>query len=78
MDDLAKRLRTVARERLPIATEAAAALEAKDAEIARLREILRDAVTAWDDHNTTGDMMQGWWADDARAALLSNPETPHS
>jgi hypothetical protein len=40
MTDLVKRLRTVARERLPIATEAAAALEAKDAEIARLREAL--------------------------------------
>jgi septation ring formation regulator EzrA len=30
---------------------------------------LRDALDAWDNHNKTGDMMQGHWVDDARAVL---------
>jgi chromosome segregation ATPase len=30
---------------------------------------LRDALDAWDNHNKTGDMMQGYWVDDARAVL---------
>lgn len=38
-------------------------------EVTALVEALRDAVTAWDDHNKTGDMMQGWWVEDARAAI---------
>lgn len=32
-------------------------------------EALRDAVDAWDNHNKTGDMMQGHWVTDARATL---------
>jgi hypothetical protein len=26
-------------------------------------------VDAWDNHNKTGDMMQGYWVTDARATL---------
>ena len=43
-----------------------AALEAK---LAKAVEGLRDAVDAWDNHNKTGDMMQGHWVTDARATL---------
>ena len=37
--------------------------------VAELVEALRGAVAAWDLHNNTGDMMQGDWVGDARAAL---------
>lgn len=39
------------------------------AENARLREALTDALDAWDTHNASGDGMQGYWEADARAAL---------
>jgi hypothetical protein len=47
-----------------------------EAEVARLRDALQDAVHAWDNHNKSGDMMQGYWVDDARAALQPK-ETDH-
>ena len=37
--------------------------------LAKTVEGLRDAVYAWDNHNKTGDMMQGHWVTDARATL---------
>jgi hypothetical protein len=43
---------------------------------ARLLEIVRDALDAWDTHNKYGDPMQGHWASDARAAL-NGKETSH-
>ena len=39
------------------------------AERERLRAALLAAVDAWDTHNESGDMMQGRWVGDARAAL---------
>jgi hypothetical protein len=49
-----------------IGTQAVRDLEAK---LAKAVEALRDAVDAWDNHNKTGDMMQGHWVTDARATL---------
>jgi hypothetical protein len=46
-------------------------VEELEAEVARLRDALRDAVHAWDNHNKSGDMMQGYWVDDARTALAA-------
>jgi len=40
-----------------------------EAKLAKAVEGLRDAVDAWDNHNKTGDMMQGYWVTDARATL---------
>jgi hypothetical protein len=40
-----------------------------EAKLAKAVEALRDAVYAWDNHNKTGDMMQGHWVTDARATL---------
>jgi hypothetical protein len=37
--------------------------------LAKAVEALRDAVDAWDNHDKTGDMMQGYWVTDARATL---------
>jgi chromosome segregation ATPase len=37
--------------------------------LAKAVEGLRDAVDAWDNHNKTGDMMQGHWVTDARSTL---------
>jgi hypothetical protein len=42
---------------------------ASEAKLAKVVEALRDAVHAWDNHNKTGDMMQGHWVTDARAVL---------
>jgi chromosome segregation ATPase len=39
------------------------------AKLAKAVEGLRDAVDAWDNHNKTGDMMQGHWVTDARTTL---------
>ena len=47
----------------------AAERDALRAERERLRGILLAAVDAWDTHNESGDMMQGRWVGDARAAL---------
>jgi exonuclease VII small subunit len=41
----------------------------KQAKLFKAVEGLRDAVDAWDNHNKTGDMMQGHWVTDARATL---------
>jgi hypothetical protein len=49
-----------------IGTQAVRDLEDK---LAKAVEGLRDAVDAWDNHNKTGDMMQGHWVTDARATL---------
>jgi hypothetical protein len=43
--------------------------EKAEADNARLLEIVRDALDAWDTHHKYGDPMQGHWASDARAAL---------
>jgi chromosome segregation ATPase len=43
--------------------------DALEAKLAKAVEGLRDAVDAWDNHNKTGDMMQGHWVTDARATL---------
>jgi chromosome segregation ATPase len=43
--------------------------DALEAKLAKAVEGLRDAVDAWDNHNKTGDMMQGHWVDEARATL---------
>jgi chromosome segregation ATPase len=51
-------------------------VEELEIEVARLRDALQDAVHAWDNHNKSGDMMQGYWVDDARAALQPK-ETDH-
>jgi hypothetical protein len=40
-----------------------------ETKLAKAVEGLRDAVDAWDNHNKTGDMMQGHWVTDARATL---------
>jgi hypothetical protein len=45
------------------------ALSVMEADNARLLEIVRDALDAWDTHHKYGDPMQGHWASDARAAL---------
>jgi hypothetical protein len=42
---------------------------ASEAKLAKAVEALRDAVDAWDNHNKTGDMMQGHWVTDARAII---------
>jgi GH43 family beta-xylosidase len=44
-------------------------IEALEAKLAKAVEGLRDAVDAWDNHNKTGDMMQGYWVTNARATL---------
>ena len=44
-------------------------IEELEAKLAKAVEALRDAVDAWDNHNKTGDMMQGHWVTDARATL---------
>jgi DNA repair exonuclease SbcCD ATPase subunit len=44
-------------------------LIAAEDKLAKAVEALRDAVDAWDNHNKTGDMMQGHWVTDARATL---------
>jgi chromosome segregation ATPase len=49
-----------------IGTQAVRDLEDK---LAKAVEGLRDAVDAWDNHDKTGDMMQGYWVTDARATL---------
>jgi hypothetical protein len=49
-----------------IGTEAYRDLEVK---LAKAVEGLRDAVDAWDNHNKTGDMMQGHWVTNARTTL---------
>ena len=41
----------------------------------KLVDALQDALDAWDTHNETGDMMQGYWAPDARAALAEYEAT---
>jgi hypothetical protein len=43
--------------------------ETLTAKLAKAVEALRDAVDAWDNHNKTGDMMQGHWVTDARDML---------
>jgi hypothetical protein len=42
-----------------------------DPRVEKLVEALQDAVHAWDNDNKSGDMMQGYWVDDARAALAA-------
>jgi hypothetical protein len=44
-------------------------IEDLEAKLAKAVEALRDAVDAWDNHNKTGDMMQGHWVTDARTTL---------
>jgi hypothetical protein len=44
-------------------------IEDLEAKLNKAVEGLRDAVDAWDNHNKTGDMMQGHWVTDARATL---------
>jgi len=46
------------------------ALILAEAKLAKAVEALRDAVDAWDNHNKTGDMMQGHWVNEARATLF--------
>jgi hypothetical protein len=40
-----------------------------EAKLEKAVDGLRDAVDAWDNHDKTGDMMQGHWVTDARATL---------
>jgi hypothetical protein len=47
------------------------------ADNARLLEIVRDALDAWDTHHKYGDPMQGHWASDARDALNTGKEPSH-
>ncbi len=51
------------------AKEAEAYAEELEKERAKAVEALRDAVDAWDNHNKTGDMMQGYWVTDARTTM---------
>jgi hypothetical protein len=67
MDNLKQRLRQVSRERIPIAAEAAAALDAKDAEIERYRAAIQRALD-----EAVADDMDEWYAD-LRAALTGSP-----
>jgi len=45
------------------------ALQAAEAEVARLREALNAAIAAWDDSCEYGDQVDGGWVEFARAAL---------
>jgi hypothetical protein len=54
--------------------ERLARAEKAEADNARLLEIVRDALDAWDTHNKYGEPMQGWWVADARAALNAGKE----
>jgi GH43 family beta-xylosidase len=73
--DLVKRLRKTTQSGKPTQVSKADRLAAADrieeleAKLAKAVEGLRDAVDAWDNHNKTGDMMQGHWVDEARALL---------
>lgn len=72
-DELADELTCIART-LPdnVSVETCETIDKAAQEIVKMRalfEALRDAVDAWETHNETGDMMQGYWVADARAAL---------
>jgi hypothetical protein len=42
----------------------------------RTMEALLNAVFAWEEHQSSGDPMEGWWVSDARATLAAIQETP--
>lgn len=69
MSDLVNQLNAMANamhDDLSIAADAAAKIEAQEAEIKDLREALKNAIE-WDGHDDEG--VPAVWLDDARAAL---------
>ena len=73
-DDLVKRLRD--RDHVGTATternflkSVADRIEELETQLDRVAQDLDNAVFAWDQHQSSGDMMDGWWVSDARTTL---------